>query len=183
MNSPANKARTALAVATVGIALTAVAASDAAHSKTFRVYAVATRAQYVDGSDAVTRANYQNPFNVDSKKFIPTTKGKTATLPGNSAFFNFKLYSDSSLKHNIGSASYICTFNFNGNATCDAYYELNGGTLFASGPVDFSTLSATMAVTGGTDAYAGLNGQVASAGPGPHPGAKNESELDFQLLG
>jgi uncharacterized membrane protein len=159
------------------------AATSAAQAQKFTVYAVAKQVQYVDYSDGITRAKYQNPFNVDSKAFTPVTKGKTSTLPGNSVFFSFDLYQDSSLKKSIGTATYTCTFNFDSAATCDGYYDVGGSTMFASGPVDFTTLHSTLAVTGGTGKFAGLNGEVISTGPGSKPAAKNESRLDFDLLG
>lgn len=182
MNSATRRVRLALVLPVVGAAIFAAsaAASGGTHVRLV-VYAVATRAQYVDFSDGITRAQYQNPFNLDTKTFPPTRK-KGASSPGNAAFFSFKLYKDSALKERVGEASYACVFNFNNRATCNADYELGQGSLFASGPVDFSTLHATLAITGGTMTYAGRSGQVSSIGPGSSPAAKSESRLDFELL-
>ena len=150
--------RTTSAFALVAAMISVPAAAGAprgGQSQRFVLYAVATRAQYIDFSDGVTRAKYQNPFNVDTKQFQPTTKGGVAARPGNSALFAFTVYSSADLKKKIGDATYACTFNFNKHAICQVEYELDNGSLFASGPVDFSTLRSTMAVTGGTMAYAG----------------------------
>ena len=168
----------ALALVLAGI----LVGSAAAAKQRLTIYAVATRAQYVDLSDGIKRATYQNPFDVDSQKFTPATKGNGATLPGSTALFSFKLYSDPAHKKTIGSAIYNCTFNFDNHASCDAVYTLNGGTLFASGPVDFKRISSPLAITGGTGKYIGLNGEVTTTGPGTKPSVKNDSRLDFQLL-
>jgi hypothetical protein len=154
-----------------------VDASAAARSRGLSLYAVATRVQYVDYSDGITRAKYQNPFNIDSKKFTPTT-GKGVASPGNSAFFAFNLYSDSALKHLLGTAIYTCSFNFNNNADCQAEYDLKNGSLFAAGPVDFKSTKTLLAITGGTGTYLGTAGQVVSLGP---TNAKSTSRLQIEL--
>jgi len=146
------------------------------------IYAVATRAQYVDYSDGITRAKYQNPFGVDTKSFSPTTKGPTSSLPGNSVFYTFKLYGDSTLNNSIGTATYNCTFNFNSRAICQAEFDTDKGILFASGPVDFGSTTSLMAVTGGTGSYLGLGGQVATVGPGAKATGKAASRLQFELV-
>jgi hypothetical protein len=168
-----------LAALVVGVQYSPPAA--AAGRQHLTIYAVADKAQYVNIADGITRAQGHNPFNVDSK-LPPPAKGK-GELPGNSVFFSFKLYADSGLKQSIGTATYTCSFNFKQQATCDAYYDLDGNTLFASGPVDFTSTQSTLAVTGGTSKYLGVSGQVATLGPGAKPKAKNESRLDFVLLG
>ncbi len=153
-------------------------ASAASANRNLSLYAVATRVQYVDYSDGITRAKYRNPFNIDSKKFAPTT-GKGVASPGNSAFFAFTLYSDPNRKHTLGTAIYTCSFNFNNNATCQAEYDLKDGILFAAGPVDFKSSRTLLAVTGGTGTYLGAAGQVVSLGP---TNAKSTSHLDFDLV-
>ncbi len=70
-------------------------------------------------------------------------------------FFSFKLYADPKLKQSIGSALYTCNFNFNQQATYDAFYNLNGSTLFASGPVDFTDIRSLL---GSPEAQANTSG-------------------------
>jgi hypothetical protein len=177
------RAISAFAIVTAMISVVAAtAASDSGQDQHFVLYAVATRAQYVDYSDGITRAKYQNPFNVDTKQFQPTTKGGVSSTPGNSAFFAFTVYSSADLKRKIGDATFACTFNFEKHATCQVVYKLARGSLFASGPVDFSTLHTTMAITGGTLAYAGRTGQVSSISPSANKKPKPEIRLEFDLL-
>ena len=56
---------------------------------------------------------------------------------------------------------YTCYFNYDQHALCQAYYKLKaGGTLVASGPIDFKTSGFTIVVTGGTNKYLGVRGEV-----------------------
>jgi hypothetical protein len=165
----------AVVVPTVTLAPNAFAGS---RSHGLSLYAVGTRVRYVKYTDGITRAKYQNPFNIDSKKFAPTT-GKGVASPGNSVFFVFNLYSDAGLKHSLGTAIYTCRFGFNNNADCQAEYDLRNGALFASGPVDFKSTRTLLAITGGTGAYLGTAGQVVSLGA---TNAKSTSHLEFDLV-
>jgi hypothetical protein len=157
------------------------AGSSASTNRTLSLYAVVTRAQYVDYSDGITRAKYQNPFAIDSNKFKPTT-GKGVASPGNSAFFEFRLYSDPAHTHPAGTAIYNCSFAFNNHATCEAEYQLANGTLFASGPIDFASNRSLLAVTGGAGTYLGLAGQVTAQGFTDTTG-KSGTHLTFVLTG
>lgn len=166
----------AVAFAVLSVTL-APHASAASANRNLSLYAVTTQVHYVNYSDGITRAKYRNPFNIDSKKFTPTT-GKGVASPGNSVFFAFALYSDPNRKHSLGTAIYTCTFNFNNNATCQAEYDLKKGILFAAGPVDFKSTRTLLAVTGGTGDYLGAAGQVVSLGP---TNAKSTNHLEFDL--
>ena len=44
-----------------------------------------------------------------------------------------------SLTHSVGTAMLTCVFNFGQQAECEETLQLNGGTLFASGPADFNS--------------------------------------------
>jgi hypothetical protein len=73
---------------------------------------------------------------------------------------------------------YTCYFNYDRHALCQAYYKLKtGGTLVASGPVDFKISKFTIVVSGGTNAYLGARGEaraVAASG--------NAQRIDFELI-
>ena len=58
-------------------------------------------------------------------------------------------------------------------------YKLKaGGTLVASGPIDFKTSRFTIVVTGGTNKYLGVRGEVkVAAAP------QQRSKVDFRLIG
>ena len=83
-------------------------ATGATSRTDFTIYAVATRAQYVNYENGVTRAQGPNPFDADP----PEPAYQKGEWPGNSVFFAFALYSDARLTKPIGSASYTCTFAF-----------------------------------------------------------------------
>jgi hypothetical protein len=89
------------------------------------------------------------------------------------------LYSSATLKRSAGSAVYTCYFNYDRHALCQAYYKLKtGGTLVASGPIDFKTSGFRIVVTGGTNTYLGVRGQVnVTAAP-----KKNAQKVDFELI-
>jgi hypothetical protein len=159
----------------------ASSAETAAGHQTLTVYAVASAAQFMDHSDDRARGDGNNPFDADTKALAPVSaakeKGK-GPYPGDDALYSFKLYAGADLKKRIGSATYTCVYNFAQKALCEAFFTLNGSTLFASGPVDFTSTQFTLAVTGGTSKYLGTRGEVASA-PAEKPVAKNENRLDF----
>jgi hypothetical protein len=170
----------AAAVLLAGGVACAAAGAATAKRRQMTMYAVATRVQYVNYVGKINPLHDHNPFNMDAKQ-PPPQKGKGG-IPGNSVFFTFKLYSDAGLGHVIGSATYNCSFTFHQHATCDAYYTLKDGTMFASGPVDFTSTNSVLAVSGGTSKYVGSSGEVSTTGPGPDPAAKNETRLDFVLV-
>ena len=78
----------------------------------------------------------------------------------------------------VGTAIYNCTFNFGQQAACDANFELENGTVFASGPADLLSGHFTIAVIGGTNAYLGSRGQLTSS----PTGHQNTTRLNFILL-
>jgi hypothetical protein len=145
----------------------------AARSRLLTIYAVATRAQFTDHSDDRKRGAFRNPFNADSK---PTNEKGSGAHAGDEALFSFKLYADATLKRQIGSATYSCTYNSAHKALCEADFELSGGAVLASGPADFDARTFTLAVSGGSGSYVGARGQVASA-----PAAKDAHLLTFVL--
>jgi hypothetical protein len=79
---------------------------------------------------------------------------------------------------------YTCYFNYDQHALCQAYYKpSNGGTLVASGPVDFKTSGFTIVITGGTNTYLGARGQVTvAASNAPVAKKKGAQRVDFELI-
>jgi hypothetical protein len=156
-----------LALLIAGVALLAAASAGAATSRqALTIYAKAKQVQFVDHSDDRSRGVDQNPFGADTKALLPLTKemekGK-GPYPGDNALYTFRLYGDPRLTNLVGTAVYSCTFNFQHHALCEASFELNGGTMFASGPADFNGSNFTLAVLSGTAKYLGARGQVSSA--------------------
>ena len=73
---------------------------------------------------------------------------------------------------------YTCFFNYDQHALCKAYFKLKGGgTLVASGPIDFKNSKFTIVVTGGTSKYLGARGEVKAVA------GRNSSRVDFRLIG
>jgi hypothetical protein len=162
------------------ITLTSVAlaspSTSAIRSRT--LYAVVAKAQFVNTSDGVTRGDLTNPFNADSR--IPPKPNGKGPLPGDTAFYAFKLYASANLRTSVGSGTYTCTYSFHDRGICEGYFDLDNGTMFASGAVNFTTMGLTLAITGGTSAYIGASGEVVAA---PLSGGSNanESRLNFEL--
>jgi len=167
----------AVACAAVVVAGAAATAQRTTASKR-TIYAVATRAQFVNIADGITRGDVKNPFNADVKLMVPKPNGK-GPLPGDTALFSFKLYTSAARKNSVGTASYTCTYTFGNKGTCEAYFDLKNGTIFATGPVDFSASTFSLAITGGTSAYLGADGQIGSI-PVAASG-KPETRLDFDF--
>jgi uncharacterized membrane protein len=187
------RALLALAACTIGAALlvTAVAAGSAdsatatkATAKKMTVYSVATRGQFLNNADDRQRAIINSPFTTNIAKLMFVMKGdqkRTGPLPGDTALFTFALYKDPALKQKVGSSVFLCTYNFDNNAHCTAYYELKGGVLLANGRVNFKTFvdsRYSLGVRGGTDSYLGARGQV-TINPA---NVKSAQRLAFSLL-
>ena len=107
-------------------------------------------------------------------------------MAGDIAVYSVDLYSDAALKRHAGSGVYTCYFNYHQHALCQAYYKRTaGGTLVASGPVDFNASGFTIVITGGTNTYLGARGQVIVSvaknivGPAKKKGAQR---VDFELV-
>jgi hypothetical protein len=151
-------------------------AQSAAAPRQVTLYARPARVQYVDHSDDRARGNASNPFNADVKvPPKPTRKDAEGSRPGDNALWQLTLYRDRSLRSKVGTAVYSCTFNFDHQAICDGTFQLSGGTMSASGPVDFDAPSFTIAVVGGTGTYLGARGQVTSVT------GKRSEQLEFVL--
>jgi len=165
------------------VVLTAAVPATAGTSKQLTLYAVATKATFVDHADDRARGQAKNPFNADVKALAATAKENEkghGPYPGDEALLVFKLYARPNRTHPIGSAVYSCTYNLAKHALCRADFDLTGGSLFATGPVDFSARDFTIAVISGTGKYVGAFGQV-SEGSLVKPLTKNMHRLDFDL--
>lgn len=174
--------RTWAAVGGAALAVAAASAGTAAGgTQGLTLYANAVRVQFVDHSDDRARGITKNPFNADVDALLPKSKAKQkggGPYPGDTATYSFQLFRDSGLTKSVGTAEYSCTFAFNKRAFCTANYYLKGGSIFASGPADFTSPRFQLAVTGGTNKYVGASGQVASA-----PAADNAHRLNFTIFG
>ncbi|MES1246324.1 MAG: hypothetical protein ABUS54_01470 [Actinomycetota bacterium] len=154
----------ALAAAAAAAAAIAVpAASAATKARSFVLYAKGQHAQFVNNADSRKLGAKVNPFGLE---ILPTPKsansGKKGARAGDTAVVTLTLYSDRKLTHQVGTATYTCTFNFNQVATCDGHFALNRGSLIAMGPARLDGSTIVLAVIGGTGSYEGAHGQLTS---------------------
>src|SRR5262249_15952098 len=83
-----------------------------------------------------------------------------------------------------GSSLYICHYNFNKGAFCDAAFHLKDGTLIAKGSYNFTDTSFRLVIVGGTRPHPGMKGviDVSALGrtPQPQPGFRVVPMLQAQ---
>jgi hypothetical protein len=158
----------------------AAASSSRGASRSRTLYAVVTRAQFVNIADGITRGDLTNPLNSDSHVLPPPKTSGKGPLPGDTALYSFKLYASPALHARVGSGTYTCTYGFLDHGICEGYFDLGDGTIFASGGVSFASSGFSLAITGGTSAYIGASGELVAA-PLGGAGKANESRLDFVL--
>lgn len=175
---PAISACCAAAAAAVLCVGGATAARGSATPHGLTLYTVATDVQFINTADDRARGAKNNPFSSSQNKLQPKVADKgDGPFPGDVVVFDFDLYGKLPTTKTIGSASYTCYFNYVKHALCQAYYQLAHGALTAAGPVDFSTTSFTLVVTGGTKGYLAARGQVSSA-----QATGKAQRVEFQLL-
>lgn len=184
-NANTRASRFTLTVIVLG--LLGCVAAGATHAATgheqFSIYAVPSTAQFMNHADDRVRGMSINPFNVNLKKLqvVLATNGKekgNGPFPGDDVLYTFKLYSDSGLKVNAGSAMFTCYYGFGKSATCDSYFDFEDGLVLASGRVLFNSNTFTLGVAGGTSKYLGATGELKAT-----PAQKSALRIDLVLLG
>ena len=145
-----------------------------------RIYSVADQVQYLNNADDEARGEINNPFRKAVNKLRPALSWKgDGPFAGDVAVYSFTLYRDAALKRNDGTAIYICYFNYNRRSFCDTDFTLtgNGGTVDASGPVDFNHSTFSLIVTGGTLNHLGSRGELVESSVG----AKNAEQVTMSF--
>ena len=140
------------------------------------LYSVPSQQQYLNNADDRARGEGNNPFGNFRDASATATHPTGAPYPGDEVFFKFNVFTSGSLNKSAGSATLSCQYNFNKNAFCDGYYELDGGTLFGAGPLDFSSSTFALAITGGTGKYLYMTGGIQGS-----PGPRHSQRLVFTL--
>ena len=164
------------AAAAVSDALTAQRAA-AAVSHNLSLYTRAEQGQFVDKSDDRTRGEGKNPFGDFSDTYSVSQSEARGPFPGDETSFTLNVYRDPALKSRVGIAVFFCQYNFAKDAFCDASFQLSGGTLLATGQLDFNATAFNLAVVGGTGSYQNVTvGTLAAS-----PGALHAEHLIFQL--
>jgi hypothetical protein len=157
-----------------------VAGAGAAGTRVVTVYSVATGLQYINTEDDRARGKVNNPLDDAANKLWPKSLGGgDGPFAGDIAVYAVKLFHGPTLKRQAGTGVYTCYFNYDRHAFCRAYYKFAaGGTLVASGPIDFNRTGFTIVVTGGTTKYLGVRGEArVRAAP------RHAQRIDFRLLG
>lgn len=155
-------------------------AAGAAGKRVVTVYSVATGVQYINTGDDRTRGETNHPLDSDAVKLFPKSTGTgNGPFAGDVAVYALNLFSDATLKRRAGTGVYTCFFNYDQHALCKAYYKLAaGGTIVASGPIDFKVSGFTIVVTGGTNKYLGVRGEAkVAASP------NNAQRIAFEMIG
>jgi hypothetical protein len=179
--------RLAMLVAAVAVVVgsVSVAGAGATGEKLFSkrvvtVYSVPSGLQYINSTDDSARGHVNNPLDSTANRLAPKSSGGgDGPFAGDIAVYSVELYSKPAMKGHAGTGVYTCYFNYDQHALCQAYYKFKtGGTLVASGPVDFKSSGFTIVITGGTNSYLGARGQV-DVGVARN---KNGQRVDFELI-
>jgi hypothetical protein len=166
-------ARSLLAGAAIGAAavlaglapppLQASVATTAAAGRTqVRLYGTVSQAQYVDERDDRDRGEGNNPFGnyAGSSVPAPTDENPFGPLAGDEAAYALDLYSDARHTKSVGTAIYVCLYNFDKNGFCNAAFQLKSGTVVAKGALNFTSTRFSLVVVGGTYGYRSMVGAV-----------------------
>jgi hypothetical protein len=168
-----------LVFASVSIAGAGVTATRVSAPRVLTVYSVATGLQYINTEDDRARGHVNNPLDKAANALTPKSAGGEGPFAGDVAVYSVNLFKDATLKSPAGSGVYTCYFNYDQHALCKAYYKLKAGsTLVASGPISFKSSGFTIVLTGGTNAYLGVRGEVKVAAAKK----KNTQRVDFEVI-
>jgi hypothetical protein len=145
-----------------GAAASASQVARSAGSPHFTVYSVLTAGQYINVADDRDRGEGNNPFGNYSGSAAPAPSNEKlfGPLPGDLGDFSFNLYGSAAHTTRLGTALFICHYNFDQGGDCDVAFQLSNGTLIGKGPYNFDASTFTLPIVGGTDAYRGSKGEV-----------------------
>jgi hypothetical protein len=160
----------------LGVAGPGVARGAGAGSQGLVIYSVATQEQFINNNDDEARGDVNNPFGTHNRTAAADKENGKGPFPGDEALFSFKLYGSSTLKSSTGTGVFVCLYEFDKNAFCHASFQVDGGTLVASGVVSFDAKRFALAVVGGSGKYSGVTGDIHAT-----PGAKGAQRLAFTL--
>ena len=117
---------------------------------------------FVDNNDDEARGDVNNPFGThDNAAATIVSEHANGPFAGDEALFSFTVYTNARLtkKGWVGGISRASTTSPK-NAFCDASFQLDGGTVFCAGTLNFSATKFALAVTGGSGKYLRTKGDV-----------------------
>src|ERR1700722_3860195 len=125
------------------------------------VYSVLLDQQLVDNEEDRARGLGNNPFGNYRGVGIATEKEHVGPLPGDEGLYSYGLYSTTALKKRLGSAIFVCNYNFAKNGFCDVSYQFTRGSVIGVGQFSsMETKELTLVITGGTGIYRGVKGTI-----------------------
>jgi hypothetical protein len=160
----------ALRLVTVGCAgvvvlVLSLAAQAARSPQRITIYSAPNSQTFVGNIDDESRGGVNNPYGTHSRPQSVSEKNN-GPFPGDEALYSFDVYSGKNLTTKVGTAVYTCQYYFDKNAFCDATFDLAGGTLVATGTLNFNAPTFALAITGGYGKYAGAAGDVEASSQG-----------------
>jgi len=138
-----------------------------ATTQKFTLYSVVTKKLFINNVDDLSRGQGHNPFGNFSTVPPPTNERVFGPISGDEGVFAFDLYTKADLKSKAGSGVFICWYNFNQNAFCDASFQLSNGSLIGKGAFSFNAPKFALAIIGGSSRYRSTTGAVQVTGLGP----------------
>ena len=164
----------------------ATSSAKTAGSKELTFYSVVEHDLYINHADDRARGDGHNPFGNVATAISPSNEKAYGPLPGDDGEFESNLYTSASHKSSAGSSIFVCQYNFDQDAFCDASFQLQGGTLIGKGAFSFNASKTSFAIVGGTSAYRNMEGvvEVSGLGPGtlPQPVARIVPMLEASRL-
>jgi len=145
-------------------------------SQQLTVYSVAAVEQFLNHADDRQRGYGNNPFGNFQAPTATTKESNGGPFPGDQALFQFTLYTAPDRKTTVGSAVFLCNYNFKHHGFCDGIYRLDAGSLLVKGALNFDAKTFSLVVTGGTGKYRSLTGNLTST-----PSAKLSQRVAFVL--
>lgn len=153
--------------ALLAVVAQAGAATAAGSGRRLVLYSVADAKQFVNNADDRERGKGDNPFGNYSNPFKapPDQERGYGPFPGDEALVSYKLYSDPSLKHAVGTAVLTCEYDFSQLGTCNETFRLGQGSLVTTGSFPFDATRFSMSISGGDRSYGGYEGHVSVSAP------------------
>jgi hypothetical protein len=152
----------AAAVVAIAASATVVAHAHAAPAtRPLRLYGMLTGKAFVNNADDRARGQGHNPFgNPGTAPTPPPNEKVFGPFAGDEGEYSFALFTSPDHRSPVGTASFVCQYDFDENSFCDASFQLDRGTLLAKGGFAFEAQEFVLAVLGGTSAYRNATGFV-----------------------
>jgi hypothetical protein len=144
-----------------GLAGDTARAQSATGTASLRLYGVLTREVFVNNADDRLRGQGHNPFGNPTTAPAPPPNEKVfGPFAGDEGVYSFSLRTGGEHGPPAGTVDFVCQYDYNEDAFCDASFQLDHGSLLAKGGFGFEAPRFTLAIEGGTAAYRNMVGVV-----------------------